>query len=210
MTEETPKIYSKISAVMGEIGAIGKDSKNPMQNYKFRGIDAVYNALHPLLSKHGIFCVPKVIDQKREERKTKSGGTLIYTILTVEYTFYAEDGSSVVAQVVGEAMDSGDKSCNKAMSAAQKYAFFQIFSIPTEEQKDTETETHEVAATEKPKGKTSNFEFLKYMKKQKERIGDKAYYYILADANYEHANLITEREEQEKIFKKLGEWEEEK
>ena len=91
MSEETPKIYSKISAVMGEIGAIGKNGKNKIQGYQFRGIDAVYNALNPLLSKHGIFCVPKVVDQKREERETKKGGTLIYTILTVKYTFYAED-----------------------------------------------------------------------------------------------------------------------
>lgn len=44
--------------------------------------------------------------------------------------------------MIGEAMDSGDKSCNKAMSAAQKYAFLQIFCIPTEEPKDTENETH--------------------------------------------------------------------
>jgi hypothetical protein len=39
------------------------------------------------------------------------------------------------------------------MSAAQKYAFFQVFCIPTEEQKDTENETHEV----KPK-QTGEFE----------------------------------------------------
>ena len=46
-------------------------------------------------------------------------------------------------------MDSGDKSCNKAMSAAQKYAFLQVFCIPTEdppsEPKDTEGQTHEVS-----------------------------------------------------------------
>lgn len=147
MSEHTkvPMIYKKISDVMGEIGAIKKKDKNKVQGYAFRGIDAVYNALNPLLSKHGIFCIPNVIDQTREERKSKNGGTLIYTILTIEYTFYAEDGSNVVARVVGEAMDSGDKSCNKAMSAAQKYVLFQLFCIPTEEAKDTENETHEVA-----------------------------------------------------------------
>jgi hypothetical protein len=45
--------------------------------------------------------------------------------------------------MIGEAMDSGDKSSNKAMSVAHKYAFLQVFAIPTEEQKDPDGETHE-------------------------------------------------------------------
>ena len=137
------EIYKLIPLVMAEIGAIGKDRKNLQQNYQFRGIDDIYNAVNSALAKHSVFCVPKVISNHREERQTKSGGTLIYTVLNVEYTFYAPDGSFVTATMIGEAMDSGDKSCNKAMSAAQKYAFLQIFCIPTEEPKDTENETHD-------------------------------------------------------------------
>ena len=135
-------IHEKIPKVMEEIGAIGKDRKNPQQGYAFRGIDDVYNAVNTALSKHEIFCVPTVLKMVREERQTKAGGSLLYTILDIKYTFYASDGSSFDCVTVGEAMDSGDKSCNKAMSAAQKYAFFQVFSIPTEEPKDTEHETH--------------------------------------------------------------------
>lgn len=41
-------------------------------------------------------------------------------------------------------MDSGDKSLNKALSAAYKYACFQLFSIPTEEMKDSEEDTYMV------------------------------------------------------------------
>jgi hypothetical protein len=44
---------------------------------------------------------------------------------------------------VGEAMDSGDKSANKAMSAAMKYALIETFSIPTAEDNDTENQTHQ-------------------------------------------------------------------
>ena len=55
---------------------------------------------------------------------------------------YAPDGSNVSCVVVGEAMDSGDKSCNKAMSAAFKYAAFQLFCIPTEEMLDPDNEVH--------------------------------------------------------------------
>lgn len=138
-------IYQAISAVMAEVGPISKDRKNTQQNYGFRGIDDMYNALNPILPKYGIFFVPNVLSEKREERATKSGGVLIHTILMVEYTVYATDGSSVKLVTVGEAMDSGDKSANKAMSVALKYAVMQLFCIPTEDEKDTEAQTHEVA-----------------------------------------------------------------
>lgn len=69
----------------------------------------------------------------------------MYSILTIRYTFYAIDGSSIEVVTIGEAMDSGDKSCNKAMSTAQKYAFFQVFAIPTEELKDSDDDSPDPA-----------------------------------------------------------------
>ena len=138
-------IYETISAVMSEIGAIGKTSKNAQQGFMFRGIDAVMNAINPALVKYKLFIVPEVLEQTREERTTSKGGLLIYSICKIKYTFYAEDGSSVNCTVIGEGMDSGDKATNKAMSIAFKYACFQVFCIPTEEMVDPDSECHEVA-----------------------------------------------------------------
>ena len=149
------EIYRLIGKAIGEIGAITKDKKNQQQNFMYRGIDQVYNALNPVMAKLGLFLTPEILDQKREERKTfrkdvHTGevreGVLIYTILTIRFTVYAPDGSNVCLSVIGEAMDSGDKSTNKAMSVAMKYAMFQLFCIPTEEMIDPDGETHEVAA----------------------------------------------------------------
>lgn len=200
-------IFKKIPLIMHEIGAIGKDRKNPQQGYSFRGIDDVYNAVNAALSKHGVFCTPTVLDTKREERQTKQGGTLIYTMLSVKYTFYGEDGSHIDCQTIGEAMDSGDKSCNKAMSAAQKYAFLQVFCIPTEEAKDTDTETHNVApkmppATPPPapKPKIGYFEI---MEKERVRLGDKTYYNLLGVHGFTDPLDIKERPMQEKIYREL-------
>lgn len=137
------QIYDLISRVMDEIGAVGKTSRNETQRYMFRGIDAVMNALNPALRTNGVFVVPEVLEMSREERNGKNGGVLIYSVVKVKYTFYAPDGSSVFAVVMGEGMDSGDKSMNKAMSAAFKYACFQVFCIPTEEMKDSETDSPE-------------------------------------------------------------------
>ena len=145
------EIYQAIIGVMADIGAIGKDKKNAQQGFKYRGVDDVMNALQPVMVQHGLFVVPEIIDQKREERQTNRGGNLIYSVCTVRYTFYAKDGSSVQCVVVGEGMDSGDKATNKAMSIAFKYACFQVFYIPTEEMKDPDAEVHTVAPREEPK-----------------------------------------------------------
>lgn len=143
-------IFESITAIMQEIPAIGKEKKNQQQGFKYRGIDDVMNALQPILSKYKVFVVPEVIDQSREERVTNKGGTILYSMLKIRYTFYAEDGTSFSAVVIGEGMDSGDKSSNKAMAIAMKYAFFQVFCIPTEEMKDPDAETPEPSRPKEP------------------------------------------------------------
>lgn len=134
-------IYESMAEVMAKVGAISKNSRNREQGFLYRGVDAVYNALQPALIESKVFVLPEVLNTEREERTTKNGGRLIFTRLTVKYTFYAEDGTSVVSVVVGEGMDSADKSSNKALSACFKYACFQAFCIPTEELIDSDAET---------------------------------------------------------------------
>lgn len=140
-------IYQAITDIMSEGYAITKDKRNQKQGYVYRGIDDVMNTFQPLLAKHHVFVVPEVLERERQERATykdgKQSGTLLYSILTMRYTFYAEDGSCVSAVVIGEGMDSGDKASNKAMSVAMKYAMFQVFCIPTEEMQDPDAETPE-------------------------------------------------------------------
>jgi hypothetical protein len=146
---EPPKVYGAICAVMADIGKTGiaKDRKNVQQNYAFRGIDDVYNELNGLLAKHRLVMLPAVAEAKRTERETKNGGVLFYTQLTVDFTLAsAEDGSTTTIRTVGEAMDSADKSSNKAQSAAYKYAAMMVFCIPTEGDNDADATTHEVRA----------------------------------------------------------------
>ena len=153
------QIYGLIAKAMKKVGAVGKDSVNQTQGFKYRGIDAVMNALSPVMAELGLFVVPEVIDHKREERfstkqvwdneqkkKVDKKTTLLYSILTIKYTMYAPDGSNVSCVVIGEGMDSGDKASNKAMAVGLKYACFQMFMIPTEEmaQADPDRESHDV------------------------------------------------------------------
>jgi hypothetical protein len=134
--------------IQKDIDAIGKNQKNVMQNFMFRGVDAVYNALHPLLAKHEVFTTSEIIASTREDRLTAKGGTLIYSIIDVRFTFWATDGSSVSTEAKGEGMDSGDKASNKAMAVAHKYALTQTFTIPYEGMADPDSESHEIDAVE--------------------------------------------------------------
>jgi hypothetical protein len=139
------EIYKAMAAIMADVEALGKVKRNQQQGFNYRGVDDVYNALHPILSKHNVFMTPEVLAQEREERTTAKGGTLLYSRVTLRYTFWTVDGSSVSCSVIGEGTDSGDKATNKAMSIAHKYALFQCFAIPTEEMPDPDAESHKVA-----------------------------------------------------------------
>lgn len=155
-----PLIYQAIPKVMEEVGCVEKNQRNLQQGFKFRGIDAVMNALYPAFVKNKVFVVPEVLEQSREERQTRNGANMIYSVCKICYTFFAEDGSNVSAVVVGEGMDSGDKATNKAMASAFKYACFQVFCIPTEEMKeqDPDAKTPESSVQKKllPEAKPSS------------------------------------------------------
>ena len=145
MSTDTPKVYTAINAVQKAMSqeGIAKGRKNAQQGYSFRGIDDVYAALSPHLASNGLCILPRVMDQETIERQTKAGDTLFYTSLKVEFDFVSvADGSKHTICTVGEAMDSGDKSSNKAMSAAYKYACFLAFAIPTEGENDADAVTH--------------------------------------------------------------------
>jgi hypothetical protein len=138
---DKPKIFGALAAIMAETKAISKSEKNNQQNFMFRGIDNVMNGLHDIFAKFGVFILDEVLDFQVTEKPTKSGSLLFYTRARIKFHFVADDGSEVTTINVGEAMDTGDKGFNKAMSIALKYSLLQMFLIPTAEEKDPDAVT---------------------------------------------------------------------
>ncbi len=142
-------VYQCIAAAQARIAKVGIGKDRTAQtggsgSYKFRGIDDVYNLLASILADVGLVIVPRMIERTVVERVSGNNKALFYVTVEAEFDFVsAHDMSTHTARTFGEAMDSGDKATNKAMSAAYKYAAFQTFCIPTEAQ-DSETETHTV------------------------------------------------------------------
>ena len=147
---EKPKktVYQMIAAVAAELAqdGIAKNQRNTQgSGYNFRGIDDVYNALGSTLARHGLVVLPRCMSRDCVERISAAGKALFYITVEMEFDFVSsDDGSTHTVRMYGEAMDSGDKATNKAMSAAYKYAAFQTFCIPTAGDNDADAHTHEV------------------------------------------------------------------
>ena len=135
---EDKLIHKKMLAIFKAIEPIAKKHKMEKQGWMFRGIDDMYNTLNKIFADNGVYMLPKVLDSHFETIDKGSDKFYFFRFYTVEYTFYAPDGSNVTLSVAGEGGDYGDKGTGKAMSNAHKYALIQAFLIPTEDNKDSD------------------------------------------------------------------------
>lgn len=137
MTDK-PTIYEALAAVMGDVQAVKKGDRNTQQNYSFRGIDAVINAVGPVLRKHSVLAVPHITEAHYRDVQTSQGKPSRECTVRVTYRFYGPAGDYLDVQVPGESMDFGDKGAPKAMSVAYRIALLQALCIPTD---DTEPDS---------------------------------------------------------------------
>lgn len=145
-----PPVLVCLNEAMRRIGAVEKASQNRDQGYKFRGVDDVVAACHPVFVDCGIVMVPRV-RAVRQSTWTNQKGTLVTDVsLDVSFIFYGPTRDRIVASVVGEARDYADKATNKAMSAALKYALVQVLCIPTYNLLDEADEAHPETAPATP------------------------------------------------------------
>lgn len=143
---EHPSVIQALAAVMAEVQAVGKDGHNSSQNYAFRGIDGVMNAVGPALRKHGVVIVPTVLDSNYRDVEVGKNRTLMREVtVTVMYTVHGPAGDEITGVVCGESMDSGDKGTAKAFSVAYRTFLLQALTIPTH-QTDPDEQSYERSA----------------------------------------------------------------
>lgn len=143
--ETEMNIFQRINAISQEAGALAPESKGGVP-FAFRGIDGTVAHLTPFMHKYGVFAAPEVLESIVTEREiinpqtgTPNGKLVKTTQLTVKYTFYAPDGSSVTTVSAGLADDFGDRSTAQAMSVAYRIALLQLFHLPTHTKEPEET-----------------------------------------------------------------------
>lgn len=126
-------IHEALASVMADVSHVGKRDFNTHAKFNFRGIDAVVNAVGPALRTHKVIVRPVVRSVAYDTVQTSTGKPSTACRVLVDYTFTAADGSELTATVAGEAWDSGDKACPKAMSVAFRTALIQTLALPTDE-----------------------------------------------------------------------------
>lgn len=143
MSDQTDPTIVALCAVQSELSATGiaKDGRNAAQNFSFRGIDQVMNALAPLMAKHRLIFLPTYDVLSSESRTTTKGGSLFVVTVRLIGRWMAPGGSEIQCSSIGEGADSGDKATNKAMSAALKYLVLQTFMVPVEGMEDSDRES---------------------------------------------------------------------
>lgn len=136
-------VYQAINAVTAELAesGIAKNHRNEEGDYAYRGIEDVLKALAPLLARHKLCVLPRVLE--REAVRAGRQGSDQLVVLRVAFDLVsAIDGSVHAIESFGEAIDDSDKGTAKAMSAAYKGAMLQAFCIPVPQEDADATSSH--------------------------------------------------------------------
>ena len=144
-----PSVYAAINAITAELASAGipKAHTNPVDQYQYRSIDDVLNRLAPLVAKHRLCVLPRVVERSVTERTAVGDELLIGVAVRAEFTLVSvDDGSSHTVESYGEALDGGDKGTAKAISAAYKSAMIQTFCIPVSGAEDPDAETRRLSS----------------------------------------------------------------
>jgi hypothetical protein len=152
--EDKRTVYQRVAAVKSQLRAIPKGQVNLSQKFRYRGIDDMYNNIGPIEGKEGVFWTFMMGEVKTEKRKSHQGNDMLHHVIPIDYFVHGADGDQLPAiRVYGEAMDTGDKGINKCLAIAHKYAMIQLYSVPTLDLVDPDSESPEIGKGEAPKGK---------------------------------------------------------
>jgi hypothetical protein len=147
----TADIHSAINEVMGKVGYVQKEKKQGL-NYSFASEKALIEALRPAMVEAGIYMhVAEMRNVETKTYETKGGSLMNHTLVTAVIRFgHTPSNTFIESLALGEGADTGDKSANKAMTAAYKYAIRQTFCIETGDDPDnTSSDTQTRAAPKK-------------------------------------------------------------
>jgi len=144
-----PHVYRAITRITADFAKAGipKAHTNVRDQYQYRSIDDVLNRLAPLLAKHRLCVLPRVLKRHAEDRAGDQDSLLVSVRLLVSFDLVSSrDGSCHTVQSWGEALDTGDKGTAKAMSAAYKSAMLEVFCVPVASD-DADASSHRLKAS---------------------------------------------------------------
>lgn len=208
-TNEKPmikNIYQKIHAIMADIDYIQKGPKKAAGMYTYVSHDAVSEAIHPLLVKHGVVVIPSVKEMHQDGNRTSM-------IVTVKFVNIDKPDDCFVVESRGYGIDTGDKGPGKCMSYAVKYALLKTFCLETGDDPDDDQQAkfepskqEAKPVVEEPKITTEQYNSLKkyhlkqlesYRKMIQNNLGIQTFQDLLAK---DYNNVVMALEQQYKLL----------
>lgn len=144
----TTTITDALSEASRRIGAVPKGERQ--QNFQFRGIDQVTQAVSLPFRDLGIVVVPRVHTVEYEAVEARGGSMMQSCRVVVDHEYRAVGADdTITTRVVAEAFDTSDKGSAKAMSVALRISLLQVLMLPTHE-RDPDADSHERAPLPTP------------------------------------------------------------
>lgn len=142
--EPQAAVAAKIAAIYGELRPLQKDGQNTHFKYNYATEAAVKSALLPLLAKHKlVFRFVKFSGVERNGQKTT---------MTAHFEFICgESGAKEPVEMMVDVIEAQDKTFQKALTNAQKYALFGTFMLPTGDPADDSEHDSNEPKEQKPR-----------------------------------------------------------
>jgi len=137
-------VYRAITAITAAMSRDGvpKAHTNLDDQYAYRSIDDLLGRLAPLLAKHRLCVLPRILKRQGSDRLGDGHWALTSVHVVVAYDLVSShDGSRHTIRASGEALDTSDKATAKAMSAAYKSAMLQTFCVPVTGRDDADAKS---------------------------------------------------------------------
>lgn len=125
------------AAVMVEVEIVRK-VKSEGLSYQYAPIEAMVAQVRPSMIRNGLTIRPSSYRLLHNEAYVTTNNKSMNRVVAAATFVLSHVDSDQTEEIdtLGEGADNGDKSCNKAMTAALKYALKQAFLIPTEDDPD--------------------------------------------------------------------------
>lgn len=132
-------LAQKLAGIYTDVERFAKTKRIQGQgpSFNYTPIEEIADELRKAMGKAGVVMVPSRVDvlASDEAGVTKGGATRWRAVIRVEWDL--TDGTDhLTVTSIGEAIDTGDKSFNKAQTAARKYALIGAFQLSTGEDTD--------------------------------------------------------------------------
>ena len=184
-------LVEKLAGIYADVERFAKTKAITGQgpSFKYTPIEDLADELRKAMGAAGIVMVPSRVDvlTNGEAGVTKGGATRWRAVVQVQWDL--TDGQDhLTVTSIGEAIDTGDKSFNKAQTASRKYALIGAFQLSTGEDTDRQHPDPEDRAA-RPTAAARARELLATAGK----ANQKALVDGLAEAGIKSADLMDER-----------------